>query len=107
MDITRLCRGQPCYIRLEGICGDPETVVPAHLRLPGISGLGIKAPPIFVCPACMHCHDAVDRRRFTDLDRDYVLKAHYEGIFRWQNELYDREIITAVVIRGSAKGKTS
>lgn len=91
--LTALCRGQPCYIRLEGICGDPETVVPAHLRLTGVSGMGMKAPDIFACPACMHCHDAADRRRFTHLDRDYVQLAHYQGVIRWQNELYKRELI--------------
>jgi hypothetical protein len=106
--LTDLCRDQPCYIRLPGICnGNPETSVPAHLRLSGVSGMGIKAPDIFVCPGCIECHDAVDRRRHTHLDRDYVLQAHYEGVIRWQYELWHREIITAAVIaprRRSAKG---
>jgi hypothetical protein len=92
-DITRLCRGQPCYIRLPGICGDPETVVPAHPRLVGISGMGHKAPDFMACPACMNCHDAVDRRRYMHMDRDFVQKAHYEAILRWQYELYEREVI--------------
>ncbi len=105
--LTDLCQNQPCYIRLPGICnGNPETSSPAHLRLGDISGYGLKAPDIFVCPGCLNCHDAVDRRRYKDLDRDYVLKAHYEGIFRWQYDLYEREIITAAVIRSSAKGAT-
>lgn len=97
--LTDLCRGQPCFIRLPDLCNStPENSVPAHLRLGGISGYGIKAPDIFVCPACPNCHDAADRRRYMDLERDYVLKAHYEGIFRWQNELFSREIITVGVI---------
>ena len=101
-DITHLCRGQPCYIRLPDVCGDPETVVPAHLRLIGISGIGHKAPPFMVCPACMNCHDAADRRRYLDLDRDYVQLAHYQGVIRWQAELYDREILVVSDIRGAA-----
>ncbi|HEX2600091.1 MAG TPA: nuclease domain-containing protein [Terriglobales bacterium] len=94
MDITRLCRDQPCYIRLPNVCNhDPATSVPAHIRLAGVSGMGFKAPDIFVCPACQNCHDAVDRRRFMELDRDYVQLAHYQGVIRWQNELYKRELI--------------
>lgn len=92
--LTRLCKDQPCYVRLPDVCnGNPETVVPAHVRLPGLSGLGIKSNDLFACPACSDCHDAIDRRRYMDLDRDYVLKAHYEGLLRWQNELLKREVI--------------
>lgn len=94
--MTKLCRGEPCYIRLPGICGDPETVVPAHLRLTGVSGTGLKAPPIFACPACMNCHDAVDRRRFMNLDRDYVRLAHHEAVTRWQAVLWEREILAVL-----------
>jgi len=94
MNITKLCRDQPCFVRLPDVCnGNPETTVPAHIRLIGISGMGIKAPDFLLCPACSNCHDAIDRRRYMDLDRDYVLKAHYEGVFRWQKQLYDRELL--------------
>lgn len=97
--LTDLCRGQPCYIRLPDICNStPENSVPAHLRQIGISGMGIKAPDIFVCPACPNCHDAVDRRRYKELDRDYTQLEHSRAIFAWQNELYEREIITVGVI---------
>ncbi len=93
--LTALCKGQPCYVRLPGVCnGNPETTVPAHIRLIGISGGGIKAPDIFACPACHACHDAIDRRANMDLDRDYVRLAHFEGLARWQYELHKREILT-------------
>lgn len=92
--LTKLCRDQPCYVRLPGICnGNPETTVPAHVRLIGVSGMGIKAPDILACPACSDCHDAIDRRRYMDLDRDYVRLAHHEALARWQAELWKREII--------------
>jgi hypothetical protein len=32
--------------------------------------------------ACSSCHDAIDRRSHTDLDRDYVRLAHLEGMAR-------------------------
>jgi hypothetical protein len=92
--LTALCRGQPCYIRLPEICNStPENSSPAHLRLIGVSGMGLKAPDIFVCPACPNCHDAVDRRRYIELDRDYAQLAHYQAVMRWQYELYKRELI--------------
>jgi hypothetical protein len=105
--ITDLCRGQPCYVGLPDVCnGNSETTVPAHIRRIGISGAGIKAPDIFACPACFNCHDALDGRRYKDLDRDYVQLAHYKALIDWQYELWQREIITIAHIpaRRSAKG---
>ncbi len=92
---TDLCRGQPCYVNLPGVCNhNPETVVPAHLRQIGISGAGMKAPDIFTCPACFDCHNAIVRRSHMELDRDYVRLAHYEAWANWINDLWQREIIT-------------
>lgn len=84
---TELARGEQCYIRLPGICGNPETVVFAHIRMIGVSGAGLKSPDVLGCPACQHCHDAADRRAHMDLDRDYVRLAHLEGVMRWQYRL--------------------
>ena len=70
-------------IRLEGICDhNPETTVLAHIRMPGISGMGIKADDLLGAWACSACHDAIDRRSHTDLERDYVRLAHLEGMVR-------------------------
>jgi hypothetical protein len=70
-------------VRLEGICNhNSETVVLAHIRLSGISGIGLKADDLLGAWACSACHDAVDRRFRTDLDRDYVRLAHLEGMVR-------------------------
>jgi hypothetical protein len=70
-------------VRLEGICNhNSETVVLAHIRLSGVSGMGIKADDLLGAWACSACHDAVDRRFRTDLDRDYVRLAHLEGMVR-------------------------
>jgi len=95
--LRNMARDQHCYVRLSECCNhDPETVVLAHLRLTGISGMGHKAPDILACPACSHCHDAIDRRAFMTLDRDYVRLAHLEGIARWLADLERREIIVVV-----------
>lgn len=91
--LRKAARGQPCFVRLPEVCGDPETVVLAHFRLIGVSGLGIKSPDLIACPACGPCHDAIDRRRYMDLDRDYVRLAHLEGVVRWQAQLLKEGVI--------------
>jgi hypothetical protein len=70
-------------VRLEGVCNhNSETVVLAHYRLAGVSGMSMKSPDIIGAWACSACHDAVDRRDHTDLDRDFVRLAHLEGMVR-------------------------
>jgi hypothetical protein len=70
-------------VRLPGICNhNSATTVLAHIRLSGVSGMGIKADDLLGSWACSACHDAVDRRFRTDLDRDYVRLAHLEGMVR-------------------------
>jgi len=97
-DLRSYARGKPCQVRLPGICnGDPATTVLAHPRLPGITGVGMKAPDELGAWACSACHDAIDRRTHTDLDRDYVIRAHYEGILRTQAALLREEILVTVL----------
>ena len=81
-------------IRLEGICNhNPETTVLAHIRLPGVSGMGLKADDLLGAWACSSCHDACDRRSNTDLDRDYVRLAHLEGMARTIAQLRKEELV--------------
>lgn len=83
MNLRKEARGRGCMVRLEGICNhNSETVVLAHYRLPGISGMGLKADDVIGSWACSACHDTIDRRSHTDLDRDYVKLAHLEGMVR-------------------------
>lgn len=83
MNLRNLARGKPCMVRLPNICNfDPETTVLAHVRMAGVSGMGIKSPDLIASWACAACHDAADRRAHTDLDRDYVRLAHLEGMAR-------------------------
>ncbi|WP_080402997.1 nuclease domain-containing protein [Burkholderia ubonensis] len=56
------CRGEPCYLNVEGVCcWDWETVVPAHSNqsIHG-KGLGIKAAHRYTVPACFTCHAWLD-----------------------------------------------
>lgn len=70
-------------VRIPEVCNhNSETVVLAHIRMAGVSGMGLKADDLLGAWACSACHDAIDRRAHTDLDRDYVRLAHLEGMVR-------------------------
>jgi hypothetical protein len=83
MSLRTEAKGRNCMVRLPNICNfNNETTVLAHYRLAGISGMGIKSDDLIGAWACSACHDAIDRRSNTDLDRDYVRLAHLEGVVR-------------------------
>ena len=85
MNLRAQARGRDCTVRLPDICnGNPETVVLAHFRMAGVSGMGMRSPDLVAALACSLCHDAIDRRAHMDLDRDYVRLAHLEGVVRTQ-----------------------
>lgn len=87
-DLRKLAKERPCQIRIPECCnGRPETTVLAHYRMVGLSGMGTKSPDICAAWACSDCHDAVDRRRFTLLNREYVQLCHLQGVMRTQAEL--------------------
>jgi hypothetical protein len=80
-------RGQQCFVRLPGICnGNPETTVLAHLRMAGITGIGMKAPDLLGAYCCSACHDEVDRRTRT-MEYETVKLAFFEGMARTQARL--------------------
>ncbi|KVK88727.1 hypothetical protein WJ47_02720 [Burkholderia ubonensis] len=61
------CRGEPCYLRVPGVCRfNPldETVVPCHSNQSrhGKAGL-LKAKNEFTVPGCMLCHAWIDQNR--------------------------------------------
>jgi hypothetical protein len=83
MSLRTEAKGRNCMVRLPNICNfNNETTVLAHYRLAGLSGMGIKSDDLIGAWACSACHDAIDRRSNTDLDRDYVRLAHLEGVVR-------------------------
>lgn len=85
MNLRDSARGRPCMVRLEEVCnGDPATTVLAHYRMIGQSGAGHKPPDLMAAFACSNCHDAIDRRRYLHLDREFVQLAHLRGVMRTQ-----------------------
>jgi hypothetical protein len=93
-DLRKQARGRGCMVRLEGVCNhNSETVVLAHIRMPGISGMGMKADDLLGAWACSSCHDAIDRRSHMDLDRDHVRLAHLEGMVRTIAQLRKEDLV--------------
>jgi hypothetical protein len=81
-------------IRLPGICNhDPDTTVLAHVRLIGVSGMGVKSPDLLGAWACSACHDVVDRRVKTNIDIGEIRLAHLEGMVRTINQLVKEDKI--------------
>jgi hypothetical protein len=94
MNLRNAAKGRPCMVRLPDICNhNPETTVLAHIRMAGLSGMGIKADDLLGSWACSSCHDAIDRRSHIDLDRDYVRLAHLEGMARTIAQLRKEGIV--------------
>jgi len=94
VNLRDYARDKPCMIRLEGVCnGNAETTVLAHFRQIGVSGTGLKSPDLCAAWACSDCHDAVDRRRHVDFDREFVRLAHLQGVMRTQAKLIELRII--------------
>lgn len=81
-------RGRGCQIRLDCCNANSETVVLAHFRLSGISGMGYKGPDLIAAWACSECHKRVD----TDKSPEVQL-AFAHGVFRTQNQLIKEEVV--------------
>ncbi len=82
--LTRAARGQPCLVRIPGVCcGNPETVVAAHYRSVSLgAGTGIKPHDMLSAHACDQCHAAIDGRVKTNFTRTELRLMHAEGVFR-------------------------
>jgi len=80
MNLRKHARGQPCRVRLIGVCnGDRETTVLAHLKNGWYGSL--KPPDIIAVHACSACHDAIDgRSQPPGLSRELIDLAAYRGL---------------------------
>lgn len=83
MNLRDYARDKPCMVRIPGVCnGDSATTVLAHLRLTGISGMGMKAPDLLGAWCCSDCHTYCDAKH-----GEYSNAMFYEGMARTQNQL--------------------
>jgi len=92
MSLRKEAKGRGCMVRLPGICNfNSETVVLAHIRLAGVSGMGMKSPDLLGAWACNACHDEIDGRTHkSGMTHDELRLAHFEGMARTIAQL-DRE----------------
>ena len=83
--IRESARGQPCEVRVLGVCNsDPATVVLAHLNG---AGTGIKAHDIHGAYACSACHAWLDGGYVRTSDRETRDLYHLQGMVRTQLKL--------------------
>lgn len=85
-------KGKECQIRIPFVCNrDSSTTVLCHHNLPGISGMGMKAPDECASIGCSDCHDLVDGRTSTTLYTDESIDLWFcHGILR-TNYLWVKE----------------
>ena len=87
--LRREARGRDCQVRSPVCNCDPSTVVLAHVRMVGISGIGMKAPDQLGAWACYPCHQLADTGRFGDaqMERDDRELLFLRGVMRTQAQL--------------------
>jgi hypothetical protein len=95
MNLRKEAKGRGCMVRIFGICNhNSETVVLAHIRIAGVSGMGMKSPDLIGAWACSACHDELDgRTRKSGLTRDELRLAHFEGMARTIMQLHKEGLV--------------
>lgn len=89
-NLRKLAAGQSCQVRIPDCCThDPRTVVLAHFRLSGISGIGLKPPDWLGAWACAMCHAYIDTHKDAETQISF---AH--GVFRTLAALHRMGAIT-------------
>lgn len=80
---SELCRGQPCYLRIPGVCvGGTETTVPCHSNQARHGkGGSIKAHDKFTVPGCWRCHAEIDQG--AHLTREVKFALWDDAYARW------------------------
>lgn len=90
---TKAARGQDCQVRIPGCPNDTATVVAAHYRLNGTSGMGYKPSNLQAAWCCDWCHSQVDGRTKSEFSRDELRLWHAEGVMRTNQALIDKGIL--------------
>ena len=95
MSLRKEARGRGCTVRIPGVCNfNSETVVLAHIRVAGVSGMGLKSPDLLGAWACNACHDEIDGRTHkSGLSRDELRLAHYDGMARTIMQLHKEGLV--------------
>lgn len=82
-NLRKEARGRACMVRIPEVCNcNSETVVLAHIRMAGISGMGLKADDLLGAWACSSCHSLIDGHNKSNFTREELRLAHLEGMVR-------------------------
>lgn len=86
--------GQPCLIRVpDACCFDPARVVLCHVRLAGLTGMGLKNEDLLAAFGCQPCHDIVDGRTRSDYTYEQRRLMLLEAVMRTQAMWIKRGLI--------------
>ncbi len=84
MNLRKHAQGKPCMVRIPNVCShNVEETVLAHVRLAGVTGVGMKAPDILGAWCCSRCHEVTEREK----GDDSIQRAFLEGVVRTQDIL--------------------
>lgn len=95
MKLRKAAKGRPCMVRIPNVCThDESTVVLAHFRMSGVSGMGMKANDLLGAWACYSCHAEIDGQTHrSGMSRDELRLAHLEGMVRTIAVLLNENLI--------------
>lgn len=88
-NLRKLAAGQSCQVRLPGCNHDPRTVVLAHFRMMGLSGLGLKPPDWLGAWCCATCHAQVDSHKDAETQLAFA-----QGVLRTLSALHKLGAVT-------------
>jgi hypothetical protein len=85
VNLRKLAKGRECQIRIPLHClRTNETVVGCHVRMIGLSGMGMKSDDLFIAHGCFMCHAICDGQRNSEFTADERRLFLLEGMVRTQ-----------------------
>lgn len=88
-NLKALWKGQMCQIRVDGCTG--KAIELAHLRMPGVTGTGLKSKDWLGAWACRSCHNKTE-------SNPNMREAFFEGMARTQDQLMKQGLIEIKVV---------
>lgn len=94
MNLRKLAQGQQCQVRIEGVCScDQNTTVLHHIRMSGVTGMGMKANDLLGAWVCSSCHSAIHGQIKTEFTHEEIKLRELEGVIRTQAQLIQMGVL--------------
>jgi hypothetical protein len=92
--LRKSARGQMCTLQIYPHCNNnPETTVLAHIPS-NHKGLGMKSPDYFGVYSCHNCHDVIDGRIKTNLNKEEILRCQLRALERTWSRMIEAGLIS-------------